>query len=152
LAVLALAANAATARAGAGVNFNGANEMTAMSILFCLAALASAYWLLLRPVLRRRAALHALYDRLDAIEATAWGRTREYVRGLKTRLAARFVGLAAVLLAAHDFLAPFVAGVDWTPVTAELPPWTWPLVLLALSVLFSWLRSVTDGPPADAKE
>jgi hypothetical protein len=108
--------------------------------LFVVASLVAAYVLLLRPILRARAP--SFYTYADGF----WVRLSERVRGLRTRLVARFVWLAGSLVAIYDLLLPQIAGVDWAPITAQVPPAVYPFVLLALGLLFSWLRTLTTGP------
>lgn len=124
--------------------------LTLLSWLLILAGLLLAYLLLVRPALRQRAALKPYFDQLDAAEAGLWDRLTGYFRGLKTRLAAWFVVLAGLAVEAHDFILPVISGVDTTAITARIPQWAYPMVLIGLGVLFRYLRKVTTGPEADA--
>lgn len=120
--------------------------LNALSFLFIATGLISGYWFILRPILRQRAASR------DAVEALEFGfldRLSAYVYGLKTRLAAWAVILPSMLVSAHDFLLPLVSTVDVSPLTAAVPQWAWPLVLIGVGALFRWLRSITTGPEAN---
>lgn len=119
-----------------------------ISFLLVAAAAVSAYWLLLRPILRRRAALAGFWASVDAREAGVLARAGVLLDGLKTKLAARFVGLSGALVGLHDFIMPYVAGVDWAPITSQIPPQYIPVGLLALGIVFDWLRSITNKPSA----
>lgn len=119
-----------------------------VAFLLFVAVLIAVYCLLLRPVLRQRAALAVFWTSIDAREAGFLARMRRLFDGLKTKLAARIVWLSGAIVALHDFIMPYVAGIDWTPITSQIPPQYIPAGLLALGILFDWLRSITNKPPA----
>jgi hypothetical protein len=50
---------------------------------------------------------------------------------------------ASLLITVHDFLLPIAMGVDWTPLTGQLPPWAWPIIIFVINALFFWLRKLT---------
>lgn len=121
---------------------------TAILILFVLAVLVTAYWFLLRPILRRWAMLAPLWARLDAREEGFFAKLSDLFRGLKTKLSAAFVALSGLAMGLHDQLLPFVTGVDWTPIAQMVPTWAWPLILIGIGWLFSYLRTITFGAPS----
>ena len=49
-------------------------------------------------------------------------------------------------MALHDIAAPYVAGVDWTPVTSRFPAWTVPVLVAVTGITFEVLRHATTGP------
>lgn len=66
------------------------------------------------------------------------------LKGFKTLILARVYVGAGALVALHDIAVPYVAGVDWTPVTSRFPAWT---VLVAVTgITFEVLRHATTGP------
>ena len=85
--------------------------LTMLSVLFFLAGLVSAYIGVVRPILRQRGYFADFYARSDSF----WRAAADYVRGLRTRLAANLLMLASGLVTLHDFILPATAGIDWTP-------------------------------------
>jgi hypothetical protein len=71
---------------------------------------------------------------------------RQKLKGFKTLILARVYVAAGGLVALHDIAAPYVAGVDWTPVTSRFPAWTVPVLVVATGVVFEMLRHATTGP------
>lgn len=125
-----------------------------MSFVFFSAALGCGYWFFLRPILRQRADLKHFYDLADGF----WAKVSLLLHGLKTILVARLVWVGGLSVAAHDMVAPLLAGADWQPVIpvllARLPDeWRGIVITLAFAALgavFEWLRRVTTGPVASA--
>jgi len=64
----------------------------------------------------------------------------------KTVLVARLYALAGILVALHDMALPYVSTADLTPITAKLPNWFWPVLIITTGVIFEWLRRVTTQP------
>ena len=119
--------------------------LTLLSVLFFLAGLVSAYIGVVRPILRQRGYFADFYARSDLF----WRAAADYVRGLRTRLAANLLMLASGLVTLHDFILPATAGIDWTPVYSLLPPWGWTAVFFLVAALFRWLRKVTTTPEGE---
>jgi hypothetical protein len=44
----------------------------------------------------------------------------------------------------YDFFTPIVSGVDVSSLAAHLPSWAWPLILIAVTALFQFLRNLAD--------
>ncbi len=108
-------------------------------VVFVIVAAALLYWFVVRPALQARPELKWFYDQADGF----WGKVRVQLMGLKSRLLAAVVWVSGVLLMIHDFLLPIVSGIDWTPLTAQVPSWAWPLILLTVNAMFQWFRQLT---------
>jgi hypothetical protein len=67
--------------------------------------------------------------------------------GFRTKLSARLLAIAGILVGLHDEILPLVTGQDWTSLTAKLPPWSIPLGMVTIAWLFDKLRKLTDNPP-----
>ncbi|WP_439399103.1 hypothetical protein ACRQ5Q_17030 [Bradyrhizobium sp. PMVTL-01] len=106
-------------------------------------ALVLVYVLIIRPILKTQPLLSPAFK----AEAAWWDKVQAKLTGFRTKLAARSVGIASLLVALHDGLLPYIAGQDWTPITAKVPPMAWPFIGLALAWLFDYLRKITDNPP-----
>jgi hypothetical protein len=119
--------------------------LTLLSALFFVAGLVSAYLGIVRPALRQRGYFADFYARADSF----WQAAADYVRGLRTKLAANLLMLASGLVTLHDFILPATAGIDWTPVYSLLPPWAWTAVFFLVAALFRWLRKVTTTPEGE---
>ena len=52
---------------------------------------------------------------------------------------------ASAAVTGYDFFAPIVSGVDMSSLTSRVPSWAWPLVLMALTALFQFLRNLADN-------
>lgn len=131
-----------------------------LSFLFFVVGVALTYWLFIGPLLRQRPQFADFYARSDSFWQAAWAKFST----VKTKMASILLGAASALVGLHDFLLPVATGIDWTPVTAMVPSWSWPIISFAIAVLFYWLRVVTakrqeevvaavaDGiPPAQAE-
>jgi hypothetical protein len=68
------------------------------------------------------------------------------LKGFKTLILARVYVAAGGLVALHDIAVPYVAGVDWTPVTSRFPAWTVPVLVAVTGITFEVLRHATTGP------
>jgi hypothetical protein len=77
---------------------------------------------------------------------------RQKLKGFKTLILARVYVAAGGLVALHDIAVPYVAGVDWTPVTSQFPSWTVPLLIAATGITFEVLRHATTGPAGNKSD
>ena len=111
-------------------------------LLFAL-AFVLFYVLIFRPILKQQPMLSAAFK----AEASLWDQVQAKLTGFRTKLAARLVAIAGILVGAYDQLLPFVTGQDWTPLTAKLPAWSLPIGMVTLAWLFDWLRKITENPP-----
>jgi hypothetical protein len=71
---------------------------------------------------------------------------KQKLKGFKTLILARVYVTAGGLVALHDIAVPYVAGVDWTPVTSRFPAWTVPVLVAVTCIVFEMLRHATTGP------
>jgi hypothetical protein len=110
--------------------------------LFVLALLL-LYVLIIRPILQQQPMLSAAFK----AEASLWDQLQAKLTGFRTRLSARLLAIAGVLVGFHDEMLPFVTGQDWTSLTSKLPPWSIPLGLVLIAWLFEKLRAITANPP-----
>jgi hypothetical protein len=110
--------------------------------LFVLACLL-LYVLIARPILKQQPMLSAAFK----AEASAWDKAQAKLTGFRTKLSARLLAIAGILVGFHDELLPIVTGQDWSSLSAKLPPWAVPLGLVMIGWLFEKLRRITDNPP-----
>ena len=118
--------------------------MKMLSVLFFGVGIILAYWFWIRPLLKDRPRFAEFYQRTDSFWTSVWMK----LSTIKTRLASISLMIASALVSLHDVLIPLVTGIDWSPITATVPAWTWPVVSFGVGALFLWLRRVT----AEAQE
>ena len=111
--------------------------------IISLLAAALIYVLVVRPILIRSPKLSAVFD----AEATFKEKCQAKLTGFKTKASAMLLGIAGFLVWLYDTALPLIAGQDLTPLTAELPSWSVPVGLMAISALFTYLHAVTANPP-----
>jgi hypothetical protein len=113
-----------------------------------LPTLASIYWFWVRPILRLRPSLKDFYARSDSfLEAV-----RLKFAGIKQKLASAAVVAASIAVTMYDVLAPIVSQVDVGGLTGSVPGWAWPLVMIAITALFQWLRNLADRRRGEAEQ
>jgi hypothetical protein len=111
-------------------------------ILFAL-ALVLLYLLIVRPIPKQQPMfVGRIQGRGFAVGPSAGKADR-----FRTKLAARLLAIAGILVGSYDKLLPLVSGQDWTPLTAKLPAWSLPVGMVLIAWLFNWLREITDNPP-----
>ena len=115
--------------------------LTLIEFAFFVACVLTAYAFWVRPILRSRPALKLFVDRTDSL----WAAVCLKLQGIKQKLSGAILMAASAIVAVHDFLLPYVLGVDWTPVTREVPSWAWPFIIFALTFLL-------DRGPIHAKD
>ncbi len=106
---------------------------------FFVLGLILSYFVWIAPLLRARPAFADFYRYTDSFWKAAWLK----LNSVKTKLSAKLLMIASGLVAVHDFLAPLIPGIDWTPLTAKVPAWVWPLASFGIGALFLWLRVLT---------
>ena len=111
-----------------------------ITILSVATALAS-YWFWIEPILKSRPAVRDIY----AHDNTIFAALKEKLKGIKQKLSSVIVICASGAVTAYDFFNPIISGVDVTPLTAQLPSWAWPLVLISTTALFQFLRNLADA-------
>ena len=111
-----------------------------ITILSVATALA-IYRFWIKPILSTRPAFRDIYAKEQCFLA-ALG---EKLKGIKQKLSSAIVICASAAVTAYDFLNPIVNGVDVTPLTAQVPSWAWPLVLISTTALFQFLRNLADA-------
>ncbi len=105
--------------------------------------LAAIYIFILRPMLMTQPALSAAFK----AEATFLQKMQAKLTGWRTKIAARLIGIAGLVVGLYDQLLPYVLGQNWDPVTSKLPGWALPVGMVAVYWLFDRLRKMTDNPP-----
>jgi len=112
--------------------------------VLCLVAIGVLlfYFFVARPVIVNAPALSPVFAR----EASLVDKVRVWFAGWKTKIAARVVSIAGLLVGLYDYALPFATGQDWTPVTEKMPAWALPVGMLLVGVLFGYLRHVTEKP------
>lgn len=107
-------------------------------LLFPTLVTIYAFWI--RPILKSRPAFRELYEE----EESFLNALREKFAGIKQKLSSVIVIIASVAVSGYDFLAPVVSGVDVSSLTAEVPSWAWPLILISVTSMFQFLRNLAD--------
>ena len=105
-----------------------------------VASFAAIYWFWIRPILKSRPAFAEIYAREDSFLAA----TTKKFAGIKQKLSSVAVIAASAAVTGYDFLTPIVSGVDVTSLAASVPSWAWPLILIATTALFQFLRNLAD--------
>jgi hypothetical protein len=111
-----------------------------LTFALVLATLFAVYWFWIRPVLKSRPAFHEFYEQEGSFIAAL----RAKLKGIKQKLSSAFVIAASAAVSGHDFLAPIVSDVDVSSIASRMPSWAWPLVVISLTALFQFLRSLAD--------
>ena len=109
--------------------------------ILSIATILAIFWFWINPILASRPAFGAIY----AEEQNLFAAIREKVKGIKQKLSSAFVICASAAVTAYDFFNPIVSGMDVTPLTAHVPSWAWPLVLISTTALFQFLRNLADA-------
>jgi hypothetical protein len=112
------------------------------TILFSFITVVTTYWFIIRPLLKRQAALAGVFAQLDATEAGLWVKVKVWVAGIKTIMAARLIWVPGVLVWVYD---TFVSSIDWSKVIPEDKLWVVPLAAAALTGFFEWMRRISHG-------
>ena len=111
-----------------------------LTFVLVVATLAAIYWFWIRPILKSRPAFRDLYEREESLFAAL----REKLKGIKQKLSSAIVIAASAAVSGYDFFTPIVSGVDVSSLTSHVPSWAWPLVLIAVTALFQFLRNLAD--------
>ena len=111
-----------------------------LTFVLVVATLVAIYWFWIRPILKTRPGLAELCAQEESFLAAL----REKLRGIKQKLSSVAVIGASAAVSGYDFLAPIVGGVDVTSIAASVPAWTWPLILISVTAIFQFLRSLAD--------
>ena len=112
-------------------------------VLLLIVALLLLYVLIVRPILKQQPILSAAFK----AEASLWQQLEAKLTGFLTKLTARLLAIAGVVVGFHDELLPFVTGQDWTSLISKLPAWSIPLGMVLIGWLFDRLRKITENPP-----
>ena len=111
-----------------------------LTIVLIFAVFVAVYWFWIRPILKSRPELRELYQQEEGFLVAL----REKLKGIKQKLSSVMVIAASAAVSSYDFFAPIVSGVDVSSLTAHVPSWAWPLVLISLTALFQFLRNLAD--------
>lgn len=112
--------------------------MVMTALTFATLLVIYAFWI--RPILQSRPAFSELYDK----EKNFFVTLREKLKGIKQKLSSAIVIIASAAVSSYDFFAPIVSGVDVSSLTSHVPSWAWPLILIAVTALFQFLRNLAD--------
>lgn len=110
-----------------------------------LIPIAAAYWFWIRPLLRSRPGLAEFYRR----EQSWLAALRLKFAGIKEKLTAVVVVMAAAATELHDQLAPVLAGIDVTPFTSMVPQGWWPFIVAGTTAAMLLFRLLADNRSAD---
>jgi hypothetical protein len=106
-------------------------------------ALLLLYVWIIRPILKQQPMLSAAFK----AEASLWQQLQAKLTGFRTKLSARLLAIAGILVGFHDELLPFVTGQDWSSLISKLPAWSIPLGMVLIGWLFDRLRKITEDAP-----
>src|SRR3954469_16908470 len=119
---------------------NHRGEAMVMFVLVFATSLAIyVFWI--RPILKLRPEFAEFYAR----EGSVFAALREKLKGIKQKLSSVIVIAASAAVSGYDFLTPIVSSVDVSSITAQVPSWAWPLVLICITALFQLLRNLADS-------
>ena len=104
------------------------------------ATLVAVYWFWIRPILKSRPALRELHQE----EENFFAALCKKFAGIKQKLSSAIVIAASAIVSGYDFFAPIVSGVDVSSLADKVPSWAWPLILIATTALFQFLRNLAD--------
>ena len=111
-----------------------------LTFVLIFSTIVAVYWFWVRPILRSRPELRELYRQEESFLVAV----REKLKGIKQKLSSVLVIAASAAVSGYDFFTPIVSGVDVSLLTAQVPSWAWPLVLISLTALFQFLRNLAD--------
>jgi hypothetical protein len=112
-----------------------------LMFILMTATVIAVYWFWIRPILKSRPAFAEFYAREESIFTAV----REKLKGIKQKLSSVIVIAASAAVSGYDFVTPIVSGVDVSSITAEVPSWAWPIVLICITALFQFLRNLADS-------
>src|SRR4051794_11184586 len=112
-----------------------------LMVILITATIVAVYWFWIRPILKSRPAFAEFYAR----EESVFTAVREKLKGIKQKLSSVIVIAASAAVSGYDFLTPIVSSVDVSSITAQVPSWAWPLVLISITALFQYLRNLADN-------
>ena len=111
-----------------------------LTFVLVTATFVAVYWFWIRPILKSRPGL----PRVLRAGRERFAAAREKLKGIKQKLSSAIVIAASAAVSGYDFFVPIVSGVDVSSIAAQVPSWAWPLVLIALTALFQFLRNLAD--------
>jgi hypothetical protein len=111
-----------------------------INTVLIVATAIAAYIFWIRPVLRQTPALKELYDK----EASWWSAISDKLAGAKQKLTTAFLTVASMSVMFYDSIVPAMTGVDITPLTSHIPQWAYPIILIAVTWLLNYFRSLAD--------
>ncbi len=111
-----------------------------VEFVLVVTTIVMTYWFWIRPILKLRPAFRELYNK----EASLSAALRTKLKGIKQKLSSAIVIAAGTAVSGYDFLAPIVNGIDVSLLSAKVPSWAWPLILISTTALFQFLRNVAD--------
>jgi hypothetical protein len=111
-----------------------------LMFILVAATFLAVYWFWIRPILKSRPAFRELYEQEESFLAAAG----EKFAGIKQKLTSAIVVAASIAVSGYDFIAPIVSGVDVSSISAQVPSWAWPLILISVTALFQFLRNLAD--------
>src|ERR1700760_2697821 len=112
-------------------------------VLLLVLAWVLIYVWIIRPILKQQPMLSAAFK----AEASLWDKVQAKLTGFRTKMSARLLAIAGILVGFHDEILPLVSSQDWTSLTAKLPAWSLPLGMVLLAWLFEKLRKITENSP-----
>jgi hypothetical protein len=112
-----------------------------LSFILMTTTMVAVHWFWIRPILKSRPAFAEFYAREESVFAAA----REKLKGIKQKLSSVIVIAASAAVSGYDFITPIVGGVDVSSMTAQVPSWAWPIVLVCVTALFQFLRNLADS-------
>lgn len=111
-----------------------------INTVLIIATAIAAYVFWVRPVLKQTPALKELYEK----EASWWAAISDKLTGAKQKLTTAFLTVASMSVMFYDSIVPAMTGVDITPLTSQIPQWAYPLILIGVTWLLNYFRSLAD--------
>jgi hypothetical protein len=98
------------------------------------------YWFWIRPILAQTPQLAAVINADNSfVEAL-----KIKFAGIKQKLAGAVITLASTVVVMYDSIIPAITGVDITPLTSHIPSWAYPLIVIGVTWLLNWFRSLSE--------
>ena len=112
-----------------------------LQIAFFVACVVTTYWFWIRPLLKKVPAFAHFY----AVTGSFWAAVKLRFQGIKGAIATVLGMAVSAVVALHDDVMPYVAQVDWTPLTQKVPNWVWPIVTFAAFYFIGKCREWSEG-------
>lgn len=111
-----------------------------INTILIVATIVAIYWFWIRPVLAKTPGLKELYEK----EYSWFKAFADKLAGAKQKLTAAFLTFTSFVVMFYDSIVPAMTGVDVTPLVQHIPQWAYPLILIAVTFVLNYFRSLAD--------